>query len=292
MVTEAPTVRGHRRQFTRPGCCKLKCTSVDDAQLKPWVWWRGKTCNSLSSLDQPQGSRRQPAFDQNYSCSFFRDKLIWNKAKFTWFSRLPWVRTTPFGSPVVPLVYKTIAASLVKLLCKLPLRLILTSFVTSTGWNPSSTRGSPTSWTSTPRPSTCKQNIWPKMFRTIQLPNQRNLVSWASRAKDDFCTRVTEAVLYAGRRVGGTEGNCTRCDRSSKISSVRWDFRDDGLLPATAPAIQIPHCAATCWPPLGARRPTLRQRSWTIALAQFVQTLLLREDIKRQVLTIPELSSL
>ena len=129
------------------------------------------------------------------------------------------------------------------------------------------------------------------MLRTIQLPYQRNLVSWASRAKDDFCTRVTEAVLYAGRRVGGTEGNCTRCDRSSKISSVRWDFRDDGLLPATAPAIQIPHCAATCWPPLGARRPTLRQRSWTIALAQFVQTLLLREDMKRQVLTMPELFS-
>ena len=75
MVTEAPTVRGHRRQFTRPGCCKLKCTSVDDAQLKPWVWWRGRTCNSLSSLDQPQGSKRQPAFDQNYIFFLFQRQI-------------------------------------------------------------------------------------------------------------------------------------------------------------------------------------------------------------------------
>ena len=33
--------------------------------------------------------------------------------------------------------------------------------------------------------------------------------------------------------------------------------RDKILVPATAPAIQIAHCAATCCPPLGASSPTL-----------------------------------
>ena len=33
-------------------------------QHRPWVWWRGRTWRSLSSWDQPQGSRRQPACDK------------------------------------------------------------------------------------------------------------------------------------------------------------------------------------------------------------------------------------
>ena len=83
------------------------------------------------------------------------------------------------------------------------------------------------------------------MFRGIQLPSQRNLVSWASRAEDDFCARVTEAVLYAGRRVGGTKGNCTRCDRSFNISCVRGDSKMMGcyppqLQPSRSPTV-LPH---------------------------------------------------
>ena len=79
MVTEAPTVRGQRRQLTNPKESQtfsilLSLFFFFAECHRPWVWWRGRTWSSLSSWDQAQGSNRQPAWDKFFLSSIQREE--------------------------------------------------------------------------------------------------------------------------------------------------------------------------------------------------------------------------
>lgn len=121
MVTEAPTVRGQRRQLTNPGFSSI-------IRWKRYIFTDHEYDGEAKHVEAcPLGTNPKAPRDNQPVILSLRYILIPKRFLLvrtigftnlfntpfsscfcqyqpTWFSRLPWVSTTPFGNPVVPLV--------------------------------------------------------------------------------------------------------------------------------------------------------------------------------------------